>query len=127
MGAILKKKLFFQIFSVLKPAQLNFWRMHLFQTLFCGHGVQNLKIIHLELYNNNVKYSAKTLLEKLPGIMEVNNNVESISYESIEMEKIKKDEIKIGPEVRLDLEHIDKIQTHSSFICFECIKIVSSK
>ena len=101
--------------------------MHLFQTLFCGHGVQNLKIIHLELYNNNVKYSAKTLLEKLPGIMEVNNNVESISYESIEMEKIKKDEIKIGPEVRLDLEHIDKIQTHSSFICFECIKIVSSK
>ena len=121
MGATLKKKTFFQIFS----AQLNFWRMHLFQTLFCGHGVQNLKIIHLELYNNNVKYSAKTLLEKLPGIMEVNNNVESISYEVIEMEKITKSEIKIGPEVRL--EHIDKIQTHSSFICFECIKIVSSK
>ena len=57
--------------------------------------------------------------------MEVNNNVESISYEVIEMEKIKKTEIKIGPEVCL--EHIDKIQSDSSFICFECIKIVSSK
>ena len=54
--------------------------------------------------------------------MEVNNNDEVTSFEVIEMEKVKKSEINIGPEI--NLEHIDKIQTHSSFICFESKKIV---
>ena len=53
--------------------------------------------------------------------MGVNKNVEIISFEVIEMEKRR--EIKIGPEI--PLEHIDNIQTHSSFISFECIRIVS--
>ena len=55
-------------------------------------------------------------------MMEVNNNIEIISIEVIEMEKIKKSEIKIGPDIHIG--HIDKIQTHSSFICFKCKKKV---
>ena len=55
------------------------------------------------------------------SIMGVNKNVEIISFEVIEMEK--RSEIKIGPEI--PLEYIDKIQTNSSFINFECIRIVS--
>ena len=41
------------------------------------------------------------------------------------MEKIKKSEIKIGPDIHLG--HIDEIQTHSSFICFRCKKKVRDK
>ena len=70
--------------------------------------------------------------------MEVNNNIEIVSYlspfsvssysmsneltEVIEMKKIKKSEIKIGPDIHIG--HTDKIQTHSSFICFKCKKNV---
>ena len=72
--------------------------------------------------HKTVYYSANnTDLGKLLQIMGVNKNVELISFEVIEMEKRR--EIKIGPEI--PLEHIDNIQTHSSFISFECIRIVS--
>ena len=72
--------------------------------------------------HKTVYYSANnTDLGKLPQVMGVNKNVKLISFEVIEMEKRR--EIKIGPEI--PLEHIDKIQTHSSFISFECIRIVS--
>ena len=44
-----------------------------------------------------------------------------LDFRNIKMEK--QSEIKIGPEI--PLEYIDKIQTNSSFINFECIRIVS--
>ena len=72
--------------------------------------------------HKTVYYSANnTDLGKLLQIMGVNKNVELISFEVIEMEKRRV--IKIGPEI--PLEYIDKIQTHSSSISFECIRIVS--
>ena len=47
-------------------------------------------------------------------IREVNENV----FEVLEMEDMKKSEIKIGPE--LNIESVDNIKSHSSLICFQC-------
>ena len=44
-------------------------------------------------------------------------------YEVQEMENMNKSDIRIGPEIIID--NVDKIETHSSFICLKCNKKVN--
>ena len=44
-------------------------------------------------------------------------------YEVQELENIYKTDIRIGPEINID--SVDKIETHSSFICLKCNKKVN--
>ena len=44
-------------------------------------------------------------------------------YEVQELENIYKTDIRIGPEINIDI--VDKIETHSSFICLKCNKKVN--
>ena len=43
--------------------------------------------------------------------------------EDTELENMKKTEIRIGPEIKID--NVGKIETHSSLICFKCNKKVN--
>ena len=44
-------------------------------------------------------------------------------YEVQELENMNKTAIRIGPEINID--GVDKIETHSSFICLKCNKKVN--
>ena len=58
--------------------------------------------------------------KKMHQIRVVNDN----SGEVQEMENMSKSDIRIGPEINLN--SVDKIENHSSFICLKCNKKVNS-